>query len=359
MKFLVIQTRDIGDVMLSTALCNTLKKNYFSATVDMLTMDHSIGVVEGNPFIDNILVLEKNRRGDIRYVLKFLYVIRKKKYDVILNVQGQITGLMTCLASLSSRRIGFNKFPWRLAHTDNVIFRNYTENSGYGHTLDDRFALLEPLDLQKEDRVYRIWLNASELKKSKHTLISAKIDLQRPLIALGVNSRDEFKQWPLTHFTKIAEWLIEEYNAQILVFFGPGEEGYSKKMKALIPREKQHAIFDNIRTRNIRELAAVIAHCDLYIGNDTGPRHISQALDVPAFAIVSPASNKWAWIPWNNPRFKAVDTGDALKLSKEEWESISTKLTPGVDDAEWFSKLSPAFVRSQLAIMIKTLGLFN
>ena len=51
MKFLVIQTRDIGDVMLSTALCNTLKKNYSAATVDMLTMDFSTGVVEGNPFM--------------------------------------------------------------------------------------------------------------------------------------------------------------------------------------------------------------------------------------------------------------------------------------------------------------------
>ena len=67
MKFLVIQTRDIGDVMLSTALCNTLKKNYSAATVDMLTMDFSTGVVEGNPFIDEILVLEK--AGVVIYVM--------------------------------------------------------------------------------------------------------------------------------------------------------------------------------------------------------------------------------------------------------------------------------------------------
>ena len=359
MKFLVIQTRDIGDVMLSTALCNTLKKNYSAATVDMLTMDFSTGVVEGNPFIDEILVLEKNRRNDIRYVLKSLRVIRKKKYDVILNVQGQITGLMTCLASMSSRRIGFDKFPWRLAHTDNIVFRNYTETSGYGHTIDDRFALLEPLSLKTEDRSYRIWLNDAELEKSKQTLITSKINLHRPLIALGVNSRDDFKQWPLAHFAAIAEWLINQHNAQILVFFGPGEENYSKKMKALLSKKNQQAVFDNIRTHSIRELATVFAHCDLYIGNDTGPRHISQALDVPAFAIVSPASNKWAWIPWNNPRFKAVDTADALDLSKEEWERISSKLTPGVDDTEWFAKINPAFVQSQLEQMIKTLGLFK
>ena len=202
MKFLVIQTRDIGDVMLSTALCNTIKKNHSTAIVDMLTMDHSTGVVEGNPYVDEILVLEKSRRSEIRYIFKSLSAIRRKKYDVILNVQGQITGLMACLASMSSRRIGFDKFPWRLAHTDNVVFRTYTETSGHGQTIDDRFALLEPLSLKTKDRSYRIWLNNSELEKSKSTLISAQINLRRPLIALGVNSRDDFKQWPLTFLPK-------------------------------------------------------------------------------------------------------------------------------------------------------------
>jgi heptosyltransferase-2 len=358
MKFLVIQTRDIGDVMLSTALCNTLKKNNPNSVVDMLTMDHCTGVIEGNPFIDEIIILKKSQRKNVTYILKLLRSIRARKYHVILNVQGQITGLLTCLFTRSSRRIGFNKFPWSLGHTDNIVFRNYGEFSGYGYTIDDRFALLEPLSLKIEDRSYRIWLSNSELRKARDTLNAKKIDLNRPIVALGINSRDDYKQWPLGHFSEIAKWLIRQFNAQILVFFGPGEEHYSRRLKPLLPESEQRSVFDNLHTHSIRELATIFAHCQLYVGNDTGPRHIAQALDIPAFAIVSPASNKLAWIPWENPRFIAVDSGDALGLSRSEWESITAKLTPGTDDAEWFSKLTPDYVRKQLTKMIRTLDLF-
>ena len=358
MKFLVIQTRDIGDVMLSTALCNTLKKNYPNAILDMLTMDHCTGVIEGNPFIDEIIILQKSQRKNVAYILKLLRSIRAKKYSVILNVQGQITGLLTCLFSQSSRRIGFNKFPWSLGHTDNIVFRSYGKPSGHGYTIDDRFALLEPVSLQTEDRSYRIWLSNAELKKARDTLNTKRIDINRPIIALGINSRDDYKQWPLDHFAEIAKWLIRQFNAQIFVFFGPGEERYSKRLKPLLSEKEQQSVFDNIHTQSIRELATIFAHCQLYVGNDTGPRHIAQALDIPAFAIVSPASNKLAWIPWKNSRFIAVDSGDALGLSRAEWESITAKLTPGIDDAEWFSKLNPGYVQGQLTQMIKTLDLF-
>ena len=100
----------------------------------------------------------------------------------------------------------------------------------------------------------------------------------------------------------------------------------------------------------------MFANCGLYVGNDTGPRHIAQALDVPAFAIVSPSSDKWDWVPWDNPRFKAVDSGDALGLSTEEWNAIRGPLRPGVDDGEWFEKLNPEFAEEQLARMLEELG---
>jgi len=330
MKILVIQTHDIGDVMLSTALCNALKTAYADAQVDMMTMQHCAGVVEGNPNIHEIIVLHKSKRKSLRYMLGFLNYIRSKKYDVIVNMQGQIIGLLTCLLSPSSRRIGENKIPWRVAHTDNVELPGSAEPSGEGSAIDVRFAMIAPLLSDVKSRAYKVWLNESELQQGRELLISAGLDMTLPVVALGVNSRDDYKQWPLHYFAKIASWLIEQFGVQIYVFFGPGEEAYSKQLHC----------------------------CSLYVGNDTGPRHISQAVDMPAFAVVSPASNKWGWAPWHNSRFQAVDCGDALGLSNSEWLKIRSGLTPGVDDAEWFSKLEPAFVQTRLKAMIDELELF-
>lgn len=359
MKILVIQTRDIGDVMLSTSLCNSLKHAYPDALVDMLTMDYCAGVVEGNPNINEILKIEKRNRNNIRYIFNFLMNVRSRKYDVILNVQGQNVGLLTCLFSLSSRRIGFNKYPWRIAHTDHVEFPCPHEHSGEGYTLDDRFTLLDPLAIKAADKSYKIWLSEVELSNASKTLESAGVNLSKPIVALGINSRDDYKQWPIDYFARVTEWFIDKFGAQIFVFFGPGEEEYSLELKQLIPDQKRKLIFDQVKTRSIRDLATLFSHCTIYVGNDTGPRHIAQSVNLPAFAIVSPASNKRGWIPWNNPRFRAVDAGDALGLSMQEWNQICEKLVPGVNDAEWFAKLDVDFVQSELEKMIAELGLFN
>lgn len=359
MKFLVIQTRDIGDVMLSTALCDALKASHPEAQVDMLTMSHCAGVVEGNPHIDNIVILDNSLRNEISYMIPFLRKLRAAKYDVLINAQGQLIGLLSCLFSMGARRIGFKKWPWSLVHSDNIRFRHNITDSGYGQTIDDRFALLEPLGVNPKHRPYAIHLGEAELEIGRTLLKEAGLDLEKPIVALGINSRDDFKQWPLQHFADSAAWLNEKFGAQIYVPFGPGEEEYSKGLRSLLPEGQRSIVFDNVRTRSIRELAAVFSQCTLYLGNDTGPRHIAQALNVPALAVVSPASDKWAWIPWDNPRFRAVDSSDALALSREEWHRIRSGLTWGVNDAEWFEKLSPAYVRGVLENMIEELGLFG
>ena len=358
-NYLVIQTHDIGDVMISTSLCIALKQHFPDARVDMMTMDHCAGVVEGNPYIDNILILEKKRRSNLAYVWKFIQQLRANRYDVVINVQGQNSGLITCMASGAKQRIGYDKYPWKLAQTDNIKLPYSGKPSGLGHKIDDSFALLEPLGIHTKEKYYKLWLSDKERQQGLNTLIQHKIDPDRALVALGVNARDDYKKWPINFFAQVAEWLIDTHGAQIYIFFGPGEENYSKRLKKHLPAHLHKRIFDDIKTHNIRELACLFSHCDLYVGNDTGPRHIAQALDIPAFSVVSPASDKLGWIPWNNIRFQAVDSGDALGLSKTQWRKICAQLTPGVDDAEWLAKLDVGFVISRLSQMINALGLFQ
>lgn len=358
MKFLVIQTRDIGDVMLSTALCNALKADDPAATVDMLTMSHCAGVVLGNPNIDSIVVLDKDKRNRVGYMLGFLARIHAARYDVVINVQGQLIGLLTCLFSLRARRIGFASFPWRLLHSERVVFRSQTEVSGLGRTIDDRFALLAPLGLKPKDRSYRIWLDSIELAAGRALLEASGLDPRKPVVALGINARDAYKRWPLEYFAQIAQWLIENFYVQIYVPHGAGEEQYSRGLKQLLPAHLQCSVCDDLRTRDIRELACVFAHCDLYFGNDSGPRHIAQSLDVPALAVVSPASCKTDWIPSADARFQALDPGDALGLGAEQWNEIRSRLTWGLDDAQWFAQLTPECARERLRAMIEELGLF-
>ena len=61
-KILVIQLKQIGDVLLSSPICNTLKKNYPDSQIDYIVYDYTAGVVENNPNIDNIIKISSKER---------------------------------------------------------------------------------------------------------------------------------------------------------------------------------------------------------------------------------------------------------------------------------------------------------
>ena len=55
MKILIIKQKMIGDVLISSILCNNLKKAYPDSQVDYLVYESTVGVLQGNPNIDNII----------------------------------------------------------------------------------------------------------------------------------------------------------------------------------------------------------------------------------------------------------------------------------------------------------------
>ena len=97
---------------------------------------------------------------------------------------------------------------------------------------------------------------------------------------------------------------------------------------------------------------ALFAHADLFVGGDTGPRHLAQALDIPTFGIAAPTGDKRIWNPWNNPRFRAIDLQDALAMDDQEYNSLRAGIIRGKNDMEWFRKVTPEFARRELTRMI-------
>lgn len=347
MKYLVIQTKQIGDVLISTALCNNLKQNDPTGTVHYLVMDYCVGMAQNNPNIDKIIIIEKSLRKDWSYMKTLLLRLRKEHYDVVINSQGQMIGLLSCLFSGAKMRIGFNSFPWRLGHTHIIKFRHDTEFKGNSTLVDDRFALLKPLQLTHEDRNYYLWLTDEEKQQGLNTLTQAGVDKSRPLIAMGVNSLGHYKRWPIDCFANVAQWLIEQYQAQILIYCGPGEEEYNRSLKPLLPLALQTHVFDHINTRSVRELTGLLAHCQLFVGNDTGPRHMAQALDIPLLTIIAPCAQKIIANPVDHPRFQAIDIFDAIG------EDAQLFMKKDEQNEQLYRQITTEQVTERLALLIQ------
>jgi heptosyltransferase-2 len=80
MKILIIQQKMIGDVLVSSIICNNLRRAYPDAQIDYLVYESTTPVLEGNPNIDTIIRFEEKHRKAKEFHLAL--EIRANKYDL-------------------------------------------------------------------------------------------------------------------------------------------------------------------------------------------------------------------------------------------------------------------------------------
>ncbi|MBS1603723.1 MAG: glycosyltransferase family 9 protein, partial [Bacteroidetes bacterium] len=109
-KFLVIQTAFIGDVVLATAIIEKLHQYFPEARIDFLVRKGNEALLAGHPWLNEILIWDK-KEGKLKNLWKMGRLIRKRRYDKVINVQRfAATGLLTAFSN-AKETIGFDKNP--------------------------------------------------------------------------------------------------------------------------------------------------------------------------------------------------------------------------------------------------------
>ena len=81
MKILVIQQKMIGDVLVSSIICNNLRQAYPDARIDYLVYESTTPVLNGNPNIDRLILFTEKHKNSKREFVKLALQIRSEKYD--------------------------------------------------------------------------------------------------------------------------------------------------------------------------------------------------------------------------------------------------------------------------------------
>ena len=109
-KILIIQTAFIGDAILATALIEKLKAFYATSKIDILVRKGNESILETNPNINEILIWNK-KPNKYKSLLKTIIEIRKRKYDIVINVQRFMSSGVITTFSNAPIKSGFKKNP--------------------------------------------------------------------------------------------------------------------------------------------------------------------------------------------------------------------------------------------------------
>ena len=296
-KILVIQTAFIGDVVLSTALLESLHEKFPLAAIDILVRQGNESLFINHPFVHEVMVWIKKKNKYIHW-LQILFKIRKSNFDAVVNVQRfAATGLWTAL-SIAKFKIGFDKNPFSFLFTHSI--KHFEIQEGM-HEISRNHQLIQVLG--------DIALHNPKLYPTKEAIEKIKKYQVEPYICIAPASVWFTKQYPISDWVRFLK--VIPFEGPIYLLGGAGDRILGDKiLEQLGVADKQQCI--NLAGElDFLASAALQQKAVLNYVNDSAPMHFASAVNAPVVAVYCSTIPAFGYGPLSEQSF-VVQTQENL-----------------------------------------------
>lgn len=298
---LIIQLRQLGDILLTTPCPKVIKDNHPDAKVSFLS--HKMGklILEDNPFIDTLYYYDE--KDSFKSQIQLLRKIRSEKFDLVIDYMNNPRSALFSFFSNSPMRISFKSSrSWAYSR---VVKNDLVDQ----YIVKEKFLLLQSLGMKlQSERLILPW-NLQHINPIKD--FTSKInseDRKKLRVLVSPTHRRENRKWNIQNYAKISDFLVKEWDANVIWIWGPGEE--QEVEEGIKYCESKSQIFKAPPT-SFRELAAFMGNCDLFIGNSNGPSHVAVSNDICSLQLHG-HTNMYSWCPLND-KHHAIQSSEYLK----------------------------------------------
>ena len=328
----------IGDVLVSSILCENLRKAYPKAQIDYMVYESTIAVLQGITSFDNLILFkEKHQKSKWEY-FKLLKTIRAEKYDIVIDAYSKLESWLVVLFSGAQQKISYWKKAREFLYTDTVK-RKKTSNTNLGLIIEQRLALLNPLHLDIELETFpKIYVTKKENDFASSLFESHGINQSKKTVMVSIIGSSPDKTYPLEYMSQLVDFIAAKGDVNILFNYFPKQIEEAKIIYNGCKEITKKKIYFSLLGKNIREFIAIMNHCEMIIGNDGGAINMAKALEKPSFIIFSPWIDKKGWATFEDGinhvslhlrEFKPnLFEGKTDKIIKKETISFYNEFTP-------------------------------
>jgi ADP-heptose:LPS heptosyltransferase len=328
-KILVIQTRDIGDVVLATVVLEPLRERFPNAQLVLVIGEWAQELVEGSPLIDGTVsycsALASNadpRQHTWRGRLRSIRRIIAERPDVIVELRGDLGTLVAAVLSRARHRA--DRGTWRLSHiAHNLLSRRKFRLSRNIHEVEVSLQIAASLGASTHNRRLSLFATEDEVYAVEQ-LLKADHAHGRRFIAIHPGASRDEKRWPAEHFAALADHIGYEMGDVRFVITGSKKEQH---LAETIAASMSHPLLDLCGRLTLGQLHALYKSCALWIGNDTGPMHIAAATGIPVIAVWGPVSTP-KYYPFTTRRLmitKALNANAVGSTLRDDIASITVE----------------------------------
>jgi ADP-heptose:LPS heptosyltransferase len=277
-RILLIQLRRLGDVVLTTALLDDLRRAMPDASIDVLVGRHAAPVLAGHPLIHSRIVLED------RGTLATARLVRSERYDAVFDVQGSVRTAMITRASGAPLRVGWTVRAAPLAYTHALARGGAPE-----YVVRRRRRLLELAGIPVGTSLPHLELTDEEHQQGEADLRAAGAPERGRRVALALVTSSAARDWPVERFAALGNALLARGVTPVVLAAGTPDEVVAS-MRAQCAGATFVPALDRNRDREMRRYLGVLAACDVLVSGDTGPAHMADALGVPRVTLYGPTT---------------------------------------------------------------------
>lgn len=279
-KILLIRLRRIGDVVMTTPALSVLRENFPQAHLSYVVEKPYQELVEGNPNLDEILILPQNQSK--RDLLQFIRRLRRQNYDAVLDFHGGPRASLITFFSKAKLKVGY-KIKYKSFIYDITLPRS--RKNGYFHSVENHINLVKALgvNIGTIPSLYLPQAKKDESERVKRLIKEYGLNGFK-IVVLHISAGNEFRNWGINNILGLTKLLSKHSKAKI-VLIGSEED---KKAEQIILRKSAAPLFSMVGRLNLRELRELILSSSLFIGPDSGPMHIAATTPTPIVAYFGP-----------------------------------------------------------------------
>jgi len=340
-RILVVQPNWVGDAVMATPALRALRDLYPQSHIACMMKRYVKPIYTGLPWADQLITYRsgKTEKKAGKGLFDLAGRLRAAKFDLAVLLPNSFQAALVCKMANIPRIVGYDRDGRGFLLSDRLL--PHKEKGKFIPTpiVKAYMGLAHYLGSQARDLSLKLFVTESERREAADVLercgLNPGVDRpaaagQPPLILLNPGAQfGAAKCWPPEYFAALADRLINDLGATILLSGAPRE----RRIIDAVFRSMRHAPVDLLsKGSSLASLKEIVRRCDLMVTNDTGPRHIAAAFDVPVVTLFGPTHPEWTEIYFPRERKLAVKVfcGPCQKKICPLDHRCMTRLTPAM-----------------------------
>lgn len=270
----------MGDVLMAVPAITAIRRRFPYAHITVGVRKQNYALLSLPGVIDDIVTLDvpwaessPTTYGQWCILLKKIMELKRKRFDMSIDFKGDIRNIFLIFLIRSRERISYGIRGGGFLLTGIVRFL-----PGPRHEVERNMDIVRYLGGRTVDSAPHYEVPLENMEKVEKSLAGQVCGKERLIgIHPGANSRS--KIWPPLYFARLAD-RIEEELGDVVIFGGPEEKEILKEIRRCL--HTRPLIIEGL---SLEELAAFFKKLDIFIGNDSGPFHLAEAVGTEVIVI--------------------------------------------------------------------------